>query len=236
MSPERFQKRYEEGHAPLVKEILPHFAAYTRSYPRRVLMLRAGETDIGFGALTQMWQDSAEQSERTMAIMLDPVNAGHIAEDEAALFDRSALLSFPVTEIGAAPDVSSPHQPKIVVLYDKSADLSAAEFQDRAEGELVPRVLALRGAAGRPLVVESRRNYLVPHTPYHLPSHPKAVQAMPEAVLELWLGGEGDLEAFVAAMEAGALETGFASVRAVVVVEELGDRPSINRPSINQSN
>ncbi len=95
MPREAFFRRYEYGHVPLVKEIFPHFATYTRSYPQPdVPFYLAPGQALGFDALTEIWSRDKADTERTMACMAQADNAQRLAADEAELFDRSALLSF----------------------------------------------------------------------------------------------------------------------------------------------
>lgn len=213
MSPEAFFKRYEHGHVPLVMEVFPTaFAAYTRSYPRAEPELRAlaiRPEALGFDALTQIW--FAGEDGATGGGMADPVNAARLAEDEAALFDRGALLSFATDERGAAP-AGADALLKLVALYDRAEGVVAEDFVRHAEDSL---------AGTTPLVAASRRNYLISGGVFEHPSYETARQSPPDLVLELWTRSAADVRAWLLTTGADA-PSGVARLRAAAVVREVG--------------
>ena len=213
MSPDAFFKRYEHGHVPLVMEIFPTaFAAYTRSYPRGEPELRAlaiRPEALGFDALTQIWfagEDGAPGGE-----MANQVNAARLAEDEAALFDRDALLSFATDERGATPSAADGLL-KLVALYDRAEGLGAEDFLSHAEAAL---------ARETPLLAGSRRNYLIPGGVFEHPSYATARQSAPDLVLEVWLRSAADIRAWLAGLGDSVSPSPVARLRAAAVVMEV---------------
>jgi uncharacterized protein (TIGR02118 family) len=94
MSDDEFKKRYEEGHAPLAKQMFPTLKAYRRNFVREV---QVGEQPP-FDVITEMVFESRAAYNEAMKILADPVKAKRIADDELELFDRSTFRAFLVEE------------------------------------------------------------------------------------------------------------------------------------------
>jgi hypothetical protein len=106
MTDEAFRSRYENAHAMLAKRIFPSMTAYKRNY----VSLEGGKPFAGgrrppFDVITEMHFEDRAAFNAAMKVLENPDTAKLIADDEAALFDRSNMRAFLVEE--CCSDMSS---------------------------------------------------------------------------------------------------------------------------------
>lgn len=91
---EQFVARYEEGHVPLVRRLLPPFGSYRRNFIADLAVREA----LGFDVVTEAWFPDAEAHAAVMAAMSEPAISDAIARDEDAFMDRSRTVIFAADE------------------------------------------------------------------------------------------------------------------------------------------
>lgn len=91
---EQFVTRYEEGHVPLIRRLLPPFGSYRRNF----IADPAVRERLGFDVITEAWFPDADAHAAVMAAMADPAISSAIAADEAAFMDRSCTIVFAADE------------------------------------------------------------------------------------------------------------------------------------------
>jgi uncharacterized protein (TIGR02118 family) len=98
-SREDFRRRYEEGHAPLARSVLPMLRQYTRSYVREA----SSGFEPDFDVITEFWFDSPDDWEaaRTFAASEE---GQVLARDEEVFMDRPTMRYLVVDEeVGPDP-------------------------------------------------------------------------------------------------------------------------------------
>ena len=104
MSREAFIKRFEEGHVPLIKEIIPFYNKYRRSYIidderfKSSHVTNAAPIDRDIDVFTEMWFDTRENYEKMLTALADPVIGGRITEDEGDFLDRDTMIVYMLEE------------------------------------------------------------------------------------------------------------------------------------------
>ena len=104
MSREAFIKRYEEGHVPLIKETIPFYDQYRRSYIiddealNTAHAINMAPIERDFDVFTEMWFDTRENYEKMLAALADPVIGGRITEDERDFLDRDKMMMYMLEE------------------------------------------------------------------------------------------------------------------------------------------
>jgi hypothetical protein len=91
---EQFKDRYENGHVPLIRELVPHPVDYRRNY--RIEDAKFDPFDQGaddepdFDCITEVWYNSRDHLEEMLAFVSQPEIASVIVADEEVFMDRSA--------------------------------------------------------------------------------------------------------------------------------------------------
>jgi uncharacterized protein (TIGR02118 family) len=94
LSREQFRQRYEDGHAPLARKVLPQLRRYVRNY---VTDSPGWEAD--FDVVTEFWFDS-EQDHQAVRAFYASEEGQVLIRDEAEFMDRSSMRSVVVDEDG----------------------------------------------------------------------------------------------------------------------------------------
>jgi hypothetical protein len=103
MSFDDFKDYYETHHRKIGEKVLPKGVRYVRRYLHPVPNPVTGESsDLEFDVLTEMWFDTRDTFEKTMAALSEPDVAAEIAEDEEKLFDRSKIRFCTIEEVASA--------------------------------------------------------------------------------------------------------------------------------------
>jgi uncharacterized protein (TIGR02118 family) len=89
---EQFRRRYEEGHAPLARKVLPQLRRYVRNY---VTDSPGWEAD--FDVITEFWFDS-ERDHQAVRAFYASADGQVLVRDEAEFMDRSSMRSVAVNE------------------------------------------------------------------------------------------------------------------------------------------
>jgi uncharacterized protein (TIGR02118 family) len=97
-SAEDFRRRYEEGHAPLARSVLPMLRRYTRSYVREA----SSGFQPDFDVITEFWFDSRGDWEAAMAFAASE-EGQVLARDEEVFMDRPTMR-YLVVEEEVGPD------------------------------------------------------------------------------------------------------------------------------------
>jgi len=171
LSHAQFVDRYENHHAPLIVDLIPHFQKYRRNFLLQSLnaphIAAHPIPDVPFHAITEMWYpDTAAIEAQTRAIA---GSAGQIiAEDERRIFDRSRLCMFASEERVTEPErlkarpsacVGQPRF-KLSGLLRKSEHLSDTQFRHYYEARHVELALQLMRRAGEPIFAAYSRSYV----------------------------------------------------------------------------
>jgi len=104
MSRGAFIKRYEGGHVPLIKEVIPFYSQYRRSYIidderfKSDHVANAAPIDREFDVFTEMWFDTRENYEKMLTVLADPAIGNMIKEDEMDFLDRDEMSMYMVEE------------------------------------------------------------------------------------------------------------------------------------------
>lgn len=99
ITPEQFRKHYEEVHAPLASNYMPTATRYFRRYITAEANPTVGNvTSLDIDVITELWFETREDFEKTMAIFASPEVRAIIAADEENLFDRDHIKLVTVTE------------------------------------------------------------------------------------------------------------------------------------------
>jgi uncharacterized protein (TIGR02118 family) len=92
-TPEDFRRRYEQGHAPLARSVLPLLRKYRRNY----VVEPAAGWEPDFDVVTEFWFDSQADWETTVAFAA--TEEGQVlARDEEVFMDRSSMRVTVVAE------------------------------------------------------------------------------------------------------------------------------------------
>ena len=99
MSREAFVERYENGHAVLCRDLIPHMVRYVRRYvvPGETVLYE-GAPALDFDVVTELWFESRATHDAAMAALAEPEKAQLLAEDEKQLFELSSIRRFVVEE------------------------------------------------------------------------------------------------------------------------------------------
>jgi hypothetical protein len=85
-----FVERYEQGHVPLIRALLPPFGRYRRAY----VSDPAARERLGYDVMTEAWFADTEAHEAVLRAMADPAIADAIAHDEDRFIDRARSTVF----------------------------------------------------------------------------------------------------------------------------------------------
>lgn len=85
---ETFVDRYEQRHVPLIRELLPPFGRYRRTYA----LDSAACERLCYDVVTEAWY--ADAHDAVMRAMADPAIAEAIARDEDCFIDRARSTVF----------------------------------------------------------------------------------------------------------------------------------------------
>ena len=86
---DEFKSRYESGHAPLARSVLPLLRNYVRNYLSRM----PGGPEPEYDVVTEFWFDSLADLEET--VRWAGTEEGQVlARDEAEFMDRSSMRVF----------------------------------------------------------------------------------------------------------------------------------------------
>lgn len=99
MSPEDFQRYYEEKHAPLGKRLMPQARRYIRRYVTPAPYPTTGEVpEADFDVITEVWCDDRATYEAMLTDLMKPETIAVIVEDERKFIDQSKTKLFFVEE------------------------------------------------------------------------------------------------------------------------------------------
>ena len=174
MSRDAFIKRYEEGHVPLIQELLPYHRDYRRSYiiPGTIVApahIDGNVTKPAFDAVAELWYDSQEQLDKFTSGLKGSVGR-LVAEDEADLFDRTRIVKFEVEEFTTQPAVLRPRPRnhigspavKRIIFLKKKPMMTREAFIDYYERNHVALALKLLVDNGHCVYADYRRNFPIP--------------------------------------------------------------------------
>jgi hypothetical protein len=175
MSREAFIRRYEDGHAPLISEILPFFEEYRRSFlipdgMPRPSHLDNADTDVEFDVVTELWFEDAA-SLKALGDRVARTDAGtRIADDESHLFDRSRMIMFGVEEHHTDSDRLAPRPPlqsgrppiKMLAFLSMRPGMDRMSFITQYETVHAELAVKLLQRNGVPLFATYVRNYPQP--------------------------------------------------------------------------
>ncbi len=94
MTLEQFKDQYENGHVPLIRELVPHPLDYRRNYRIEDAKFdpfgQGADGEPDYDCITEVWYASREALEEMLAFVSRPEIASVIVADEEQFMDRSA--------------------------------------------------------------------------------------------------------------------------------------------------
>jgi EthD domain len=216
MTREEFVRYYEEKHTHNNARIRPASRDYRRNYP----VLEDPWTDAaglaalgGFDVMAENWYADRAGFAAVLAAITRSPGKELIAEDEARFEIRDRKKVFVAQELGTPPLVSADYQRraarneqggfKLVRFVAKTRSLDSAQFCERYEAEVAPRVTeAFRDN------IDYRRNYLLFDDPMSFTgSHDASAPANEQSfschlIEEMWYADRAAVGAGFAELEA----------------------------------
>jgi hypothetical protein len=181
MSHEAFVERYEQGHVPLVNEVIPFHCDYKRNFiiPGSFVELdhiAEPPPPPDFDVITQIWYEDQSKLDALLNA-LSKTDAGEkIARDEEDLFDRSRMAMF-ATQPHETPQHLLQPRPegfvgrppiKQVDLLRAKPGMSREDFITYYENVHAPMAMRNLTKNGKPLFARYVRNFTVPDSNFDM--------------------------------------------------------------------
>lgn len=211
MSHDAFVDRYENGHVPLIHDVVPFFSEYRRSFviPGSMVGLAhvgAAAPAPDFNSLTEIWYENQERLD-TLAKTIGETDAGdRIAADEEDLFDRTRMVMFTVDERVTPTEELQPRPAghhgrpavKQISLLKAKPGMSRDAFIDYYEKQHTALAMKVLTKNGKPIFAEYSRSYPVPGGGFDL-SHVKSPPAPVDfdVITQIWFWTEADYQEFL---------------------------------------
>ncbi|MDG2004062.1 MAG: EthD domain-containing protein [Novosphingobium sp.] len=213
MSMEEFIDYYENQHAPLLASMMPQARRYVRRFVQPEGGMAFGDLpQATFDCLMELWWESRESFEASMATLGEGDNFQRIFDDEEKIFASHANPGFSVEEVesqmrgyDASPAYDAPRQCngregvlKLVFLLKRKPGMTTEEFRDYYETK--HRKLAEQAMPGALRYV---RRYVSPEPN---PITGEAIELPFDVVMELWWKNRAawdELQASIADSEIG---------------------------------
>ena len=208
MSHEDFVKRYEEGHVPLVNEILPYHCDYKRNFiiPGSMIELEHiadPPPPPDFDVITQIWYEDQSKLDSLLDALANTDAGAKIARDEEDLFDRSKMAMFE-TEAHETPQellqprpagFEGPPPIKQVDILRARPGMSREDFIAYYENVHAPMAMRLLTKNGKPLFARYVRNFVVPRGNFEM-AHVEGPQAEVDfdVMSEFWYWSQDDFD------------------------------------------
>lgn len=208
LSHEAFVRRYEEGHVPLVNEILPFHCDYKRNYiiPGSLVTLEhltEPPPPPDFDVFTQLWFENQSKLDAFLNALANTDAGARIARDEEDLFKRDKMTIF-ATEVHETPQnllqprpegLEGPPRIKQVDLLRAKPGMSRKDFIAYYENVHAPMAMRVLNKNGKPLFARYVRNFTVPGGKFdmaHIDSQHAEVDF--DVISEFWYWSQEDFD------------------------------------------
>jgi hypothetical protein len=208
MGHEAFVARYEEGHAPLIDEVVPFHCDYKRNFiiPGSLVELEHiadPPPPPDFDVITQIWYEDQSKLDGLLDALSGTDAGAKIARDEEDLFDRSRMAMFateayetPMDQLRPRPEgFEGPPPIKQVALLRAKPGMSREDFIAYYENNHAPLALRLLRKDGKPLWAKYIRNFPVPRGNFDM-AHVEGPQAKVDfdVMSEFWYWSQSDFD------------------------------------------
>lgn len=211
MAYDAFVKRYEEGHAPLVDEIMPFYTRYQRNFiiPGSLVALdhiTEPPPPPDFDVITALWYEDQSKLD-ALGHALSATDAGaQLAADEEYLFDRTKMAMFAADERETPAGMLQPRpeghegppQIKQVALLRAKPGMSREDFIAYYENNHAPLAMRILQKGGKCIFARYIRNFPMPGGGFKL-SHVahEAPKADFDVLSEFWFWNQAQYDEFL---------------------------------------
>lgn len=212
MDHEAFVKRYEEGHVPLIEELVPHHDEYRRNFiiPGSLVQLDHIEDappPPDFDVITALWYKDQSKLADLSRDLAETDKGEQIAEDETHLFDRTKMVMFAAEEHVTPKERLQPRpaghqgppQIKQVALLRRKSGMSREDFIAYYENNHAPLAERILTKNGKCIFAEYSRSFPEPTGGFDMSHVEHAAPEVDFDVLsEFWFWNQQDYDDFIA--------------------------------------
>ncbi len=177
LSYEEFVQRYEQGHAPLINQLVPFHSDYKRNYinPGSFVELEhiaEPPPPPDFDVITQMWFEDQAKLDSLLGALANSDAGARIGRDAEDLFDHSRMALFTSEAHETSQHLMQPRPAgfvgppavKQVDLLCAKPGMSREDFIAYYENVHAPMAMRLLTKNGKPLFARYIRNFTVPRS------------------------------------------------------------------------
>lgn len=211
MEYQAFVKRYEEGHAPLVEEMIRYHEEYRRNFiiPGSLVQLEHiadAPPPPDFDVITALWYKDASKLQSLAHDLAETDKGERLAEDEKALFDRTKMTMFegdervtPAEKLQPRPaGHEGPPAIKQIALLRRKPGMSRDDFIAYYENNHAPLAERILTKNGKCIFAGYSRTFPVPAGNFSM-NHLE--HAQPEidfdVISEFWFWNQEDYDDFL---------------------------------------
>lgn len=206
-----FVKRYEEGHVPLIEDLVPHHDEYRRNFIIPGSLVELDHIDDpapppDFDVITALWYKDSSKLDALARDLAETDKGQQIAEDETHLFDRTKMVMFQADEYVTPKERLQPRPAghegppaiKQIALLRRKPGMSRDDFISYYENNHAPLAERILTKNGKCIFAEYSRSFPAPAGNFqmsHVEHAPPAVDF--DVISEFWFWNQEDYDDFI---------------------------------------